>query len=49
MQTYYIINPCRGAEIPVTKRSVGAKQCPVEPKVFNKFASDDASLHGTWS
>jgi hypothetical protein len=32
-----------------TKRSVGAKQCPVEPKVSNKFASDDASLHGTWS
>jgi len=44
----YIINLCRGAEIPVTKRSVGAKQCSVEPKIFNKFASYDASLHGTW-
>jgi hypothetical protein len=48
MQTYYIIDPHRGAEIPVIKRSVGAKQCPVETKVFNKFSSDDASLHGTW-
>jgi hypothetical protein len=23
MQTYYIINPRRGAEIPITKKSVG--------------------------
>jgi hypothetical protein len=32
MQTYYIINPRRGAEIPIAKTSVGAKQCLVEPK-----------------
>jgi hypothetical protein len=49
MKTYYIINPCRGAEIPFTKRIVGVKQCPVEPKVFKKISHDDASLHGTWS
>jgi hypothetical protein len=47
MQTYYIINPRRGAKIPITKISVGAKHCPVEPKVFDNMASDDASLHGT--
>jgi hypothetical protein len=47
MQTYYIINPHRGAEIPITKISVGAKHCPVGPKVFDNMASDDASLHGT--
>jgi hypothetical protein len=46
MQTYYIINPSRVAGILVIKRSVGAKQCRVGPKFFNKFASDDASLHG---
>jgi hypothetical protein len=32
MQTYYIIDPRRGAEILVTKRSAGVKKCPVEPK-----------------
>jgi hypothetical protein len=48
MQTYYIINPRRGAEIPVTKRSVGAKHAVWNHKVFKKFASYDASLHGTW-
>jgi hypothetical protein len=47
MQTYYIINPRRGAEIPSTKISAGAKHNPVEPKVFNNTAFDDASLHGT--
>jgi hypothetical protein len=48
MQTYYIINPRRGAEIPITKKKgVGPNTCPVEPKVFNNMASDDASLHGT--
>jgi hypothetical protein len=47
MQTYYIINPCRGVEIPVTKISARDKHCPVRPKVFDNMAFDDASLHGT--
>jgi hypothetical protein len=32
MQTYYIIDPRRGAEIPVTKRSARGQKCLVEPK-----------------
>jgi hypothetical protein len=47
MQTYYIINPHRGVEIPITKISAGAKHCPVGPKVFDNMTFDDASLHGT--
>jgi hypothetical protein len=47
MQTYYIINPYKGAEIPTTKQSAGAKHYPVGPKVFDNMASDDASLHET--
>jgi len=32
MQTYYIIDPRRGAEIPVYKRKCWGQKCPVEPK-----------------
>jgi hypothetical protein len=43
MQTYYIINPHRGVEIPFTKRSVGGKKCPVEPD--NLSTNEHLTMH----
>jgi hypothetical protein len=36
MQTYYIIDPHRGVEIPFTKISVGAKNALQNQIVFDK-------------
>jgi hypothetical protein len=37
MQTYYIINPRRGAKIPFTKFCVGGIKCPIEPILSSTY------------
>ena len=43
---YWLTQGCGNSSY---KKKCWGQTCPVEPNFFDKFAPNDASLHGTWS